>query len=349
MSYVMQDYAQAIETYQKVIMQEPAVHVAWTTLATCHQELGNDEKALQCEMMAAHLRPTNDVWKDLGAKSRSARASQIVSGEIGTRQDLTCFLLPLLCSRAAGTMEQAIYCYRKAIACNHDDIDAIWDHAYLLRETGQHAKVRPRSPLPHFRHPSSDPSCPRLRSLQAIEGFQTILKENPNDIAVISEMSNSFVEASLLPLGQRLILNALHRQQKDYPDPADPFHPLPPEVTLFPVALLVKMFDILIATEQWGKAIMETKKAVRWLGGRLKENRWDKVTDDREFDEEGVRRVSHGDDPAGEGRAAEGYPLDINLRQRLGLARLNLGDVDEARVSRFDPVPGRSRVAVADV
>lgn len=71
MFYVMQDYAQAIETYQSVIMQEPAVHVAWTTLATCHQELGNDEKALQCEMMAAHLRPTNDVWKDLGAKSRS--------------------------------------------------------------------------------------------------------------------------------------------------------------------------------------------------------------------------------------------------------------------------------------
>ena len=70
MFYVMQDYAQAIETYQSVIMQEPAVHVAWTTLATCHQELGNDEKALQCEMMAAHLRPTNDVWKDLGAKSR---------------------------------------------------------------------------------------------------------------------------------------------------------------------------------------------------------------------------------------------------------------------------------------
>jgi len=38
-------------------------------------------------------------------------------------------------------MDQAIYCYKKAIACDHDDIDAIWDHAYLLRETGQHAKV----------------------------------------------------------------------------------------------------------------------------------------------------------------------------------------------------------------
>lgn len=145
-------------------------------------------------------------------------------------------------------------------------------------------------------------------------------------------MSNSFVEASLLPLGQRLILNALHRQQKDYPDPADPFHPIPPDVTLFPVALLVKLFDILIATEQWAKAISETKRAVRWLGGRLKETRWDKVGDDREFDEEGVRRDTRGED---EGRAAEGYPLDINLRERLGLARLNLGDIDEARVSRL--------------
>jgi len=76
---------------------------------------------------------------------------------------------------------------------------------------------------------------------------------------------------------------------------------------------------------------MECKKAVRWLGGRLKETRWEKVGDDREFDEEGVKRSAGTS--GGEGREAEGYGLDVNLRHRLGLARLNLGDVDEARVS----------------
>lgn len=70
MYYVSEDYVKAIETYQEVITLEPAVHVAWTTLSTCHAELGNEEKALQCEMMAAHLRPSNEVWKDLGSKSR---------------------------------------------------------------------------------------------------------------------------------------------------------------------------------------------------------------------------------------------------------------------------------------
>ncbi|KAL7416696.1 hypothetical protein BDY24DRAFT_377956 [Mrakia frigida] len=283
MYYVQEDYVKAIETYQEVITQEPAVHVAWTTLSTCHSELGNVEKALQCEMMAAHLRPSNEVWKELGAKSR-----------------------------AAGAMDQAIYCYKKAVACDHDDIDAIWDHAYLLRETGQHAK--------------------------AIEGFQTILKQTPNDLAIILEMSNSFVEAHLLPLGQRLILAALHKQQRLYPDPVS--SPPPAPIILFPISLLVVLFDILIATEQWGKAIMECKKAVRWLGGRLKETRWEKVGDDREFDEEGVKRGAGTS--GGEGREAEGYELDVNLRHRLGLARLNLGDVDEARIhfdiiKRLDP------------
>lgn len=51
-------------------MREPAVAIAWTSLATCHRELKNDEKALQCEMMAAHLRPNAELWRDLGSQSR---------------------------------------------------------------------------------------------------------------------------------------------------------------------------------------------------------------------------------------------------------------------------------------
>lgn len=187
---------------------------------------------------------------------------------------------------------------------------------------------RSRLPPLHLGRPLS----PHTSSLnQAIDGFQTILRQNPNDLAIILEMSNSFVEARLLPLGERLILNALHKQQRDFPDPTEP-DAVPPETVLFPISLLVVLFDILIATEQWGKAIMECKKAVRWLGGRLKETRWEKVGDDREFDLEGVKRRT-GMGPGEEGREAEGYVLDINLRHRLGLARLNLGDVDEARVS----------------
>lgn len=57
------------------------------------------------------------------------------------------FFLPLhalMNLRAAGKMQQAINCYQGAISADPDDVDAIWDRAYLLRETGNHIKVGSR-------------------------------------------------------------------------------------------------------------------------------------------------------------------------------------------------------------
>jgi general transcription factor 3C polypeptide 3 (transcription factor C subunit 4) len=113
MLYVNQNYVEAIKVFQNIITLEPNVHVAWTTLATCYEELNYEDKAIQCEMVAAHLRPSAETWKELGARSR-----------------------------AAGKMQQAIHCYQGAISADPDDVDAIWDRAYLLRETGNHVKVR---------------------------------------------------------------------------------------------------------------------------------------------------------------------------------------------------------------
>lgn len=70
MLYVNQNYVDAIKVFQNIITLEPNVHVAWTTLATCYEELKYEEKALQCEMVAAYLRPSAETWKELGARSR---------------------------------------------------------------------------------------------------------------------------------------------------------------------------------------------------------------------------------------------------------------------------------------
>lgn len=92
------------------------------------------------------------------------------------------------------------------------------------------------------------------------------------------------------------------------------------------MALLIVLFDLLMATEEYAKAVFEVKRGVRWLQGRLEEKEWEKAKDDREFDVPGFMRA--GSEEEGQGRE-----LDINIRHRLGLARLQLGHVQEARVS----------------
>lgn len=139
-------------------------------------------------------------------------------------------------------------------------------------------------------------------------------------------MSPSFAaEAPSIPLGQSLLLAALVHYQSLYPNPPAVLppleHPLP-----FPEALLIVLFDLLMATEEYARALFELKKGVRWLQGRGGEKEWEKMRDDREFDVAGYQRE-------GVAEVGAGRELDINLRHRLGLARLQLGHVNEARVS----------------
>lgn len=134
-------------------------------------------------------------------------------------------------------------------------------------------------------------------------------------------MAHSFVEANRISLGQRLILTALHTQQARYPLPAE----MPDQAELFSIPVIVILFDLLFASGKYNQALLETKKAVRWLQGRHDQVRWTTKEDDSEFDVAGHKRRPHAE-------AAPGYPLDINVRQRLGLVRLKLKQPDEARV-----------------
>lgn len=147
-------------------------------------------------------------------------------------------------------------------------------------------------------------------------------------------MAHSFVEAGRIPLGQRLILTALHSQQARFPLPAL----MPDPAELFSIPVIVILFDLLFATGKYAQALAETKKAVRWLQGRHDDVRWAKKDNDSEFDVAGYKRGPHAE-------PAPGYPLDINVRQRLGLVRLKLNHVDEARVR--SPVPSPSPTPAA--
>jgi general transcription factor 3C polypeptide 3 (transcription factor C subunit 4) len=86
LAFVLGQTEDALQYFQEVIRMEPK-HIpvrgltlqanfcshyfqAWNALATCYEQLGDHEKALQVEVMGAHLKSDADQWFQLGQKSR---------------------------------------------------------------------------------------------------------------------------------------------------------------------------------------------------------------------------------------------------------------------------------------
>jgi general transcription factor 3C polypeptide 3 (transcription factor C subunit 4) len=69
LAYIQSQFAEAIPILLEVIRIDPKIHSAWQTMAVCHQELGNTEQSLQCNLLAAHLDGDAQTWKDLAQRS----------------------------------------------------------------------------------------------------------------------------------------------------------------------------------------------------------------------------------------------------------------------------------------
>lgn len=88
--------------------------------------------------------------------------------------------------------------------------------------------------------------------------------------------------------------------------------------------------DLYNTIGQYEQAVDAIRKGCRWLQGRGAQKFWDVVEDDREFDlvdEAGAGMQER------EGDVRPGfYPLDVNARHRLAIARIKMGDVEEGKV-----------------
>lgn len=114
-AYMTREYDSAVELLQEIIRIEPAARPAYHTLSAIHTELGNHDKSLQLDILAAHLAgKAPDLWKDLGARSRDA-----------------------------GLLQQAVYCFTQALSSvdTRDDVDALWDRSILLVDLGELKKA----------------------------------------------------------------------------------------------------------------------------------------------------------------------------------------------------------------
>ena len=87
--------------------------------------------------------------------------------------------------------------------------------------------------------------------------------------------------------------------------------------------------DLYNSLADYENATGSIKNGCRWLQGRSNQRYWDTCEDDREFDV----ALDYGQSLVRDGVLAPGmYPLDINARHRLAVARIKTGDLDEGKV-----------------
>ncbi|GAA5855355.1 hypothetical protein JCM9279_001694 [Rhodotorula babjevae] len=108
-AYTQGSHLEAIELFSEVIRIDPVIESSWYTLATIYEELEDREKAVQCKIVATHLKGSEGAadWADNGRECRDI-----------------------------GLLHQAIYCFTQAIKGNKEDVDAMWDRAILLKLSG---------------------------------------------------------------------------------------------------------------------------------------------------------------------------------------------------------------------
>jgi len=161
-----------------------------------------------------------------------------------------------------------------------------------------------------------------------------ILKRFPHDITVLTELRPILIE-----LADFALCASLHQDALEHHQTLNPLgHALDPSISgqdeqyRFGFIEVLVLADLCNTMNEYERAIDTIRKGCRWLQGRAAQKFWDFCEDDREYDlpsQEGCEPAQRtGDVHPGY------YPLDINARHRLAVARIKMGEIDEGKVSR---------------
>lgn len=216
-------------------------------------------------------------------------------------------------SKEIGLFEQAVYCYTQAMRApgGRNDVELVWDRAMLLKETG---KIR-----------------------QAATAFSALLKLQPHDPTVLRELGQLYFELNEINSAIDVYSAAFEHFKKKFPVPKGSLpsaHGVEEDEQNFTVNEIALLSDFLRSQKRYREAAKVVTDGQRWLQGRTKEGiTWESFNDDREFDLRRKARSGWEYSPQKWAEEAPVYPLDINLRLRLGLCRLYEGRFDEAKVS----------------
>lgn len=202
--------------------------------------------------------------------------------------------------------DRLMKCYQELIKKDPTDLNARRGRLELFIEQGRHNK--------------------------AVQECEAMLGTNPYDLIALQCLAASAIEEHIASVAVSAYQRAIEHFQslqppEDLENESDSF---------FSLADLNDYIGLFMHLEQCDEGLKELKRLARWLNGREGEQYWDDYNrDDREWDEEDQpRRIAIHDFHMGL------YPLEsygdgmpMELRAKLGLFRLKLGDIDEAMVS----------------
>lgn len=190
-------------------------------------------------------------------------------------------------------LNDAIYCYNRIIGVDAKNVHARYQRATLNRELGHKGK--------------------------AAYEYERMLKLLPYDMAVLRHLAEVCID-----------LGEVERAKKHYDETIG--HYLSAEgantvkLSWSDVNIYAELFNYL---GSYAEGIVKLKSLSRWLAGRGLETFWDDITeDDREWDsEDSPRRMQVPRFNSGKfGNMAYGDGLPLELRVKLGIYRLKLGE-----------------------
>jgi general transcription factor 3C polypeptide 3 (transcription factor C subunit 4) len=191
---------------------------------------------------------------------------------------------------------QAIYCYRRAIKLDGSSPDLIWKLVEVYRQTEQYNK--------------------------AVDALRKIHRVEPSflrDFNMLMEVHPIIMQTTQYAFGATAFGEAFTYHFATFEKPED--QEADNTMTIEHIVIYV---DYLLKSGDPESAVGVIHRGQRWLQRRKNEKGWDAMDDDSEY----FPKDDEDEQEAGSG----GYDLDNQLRYRLAVARLRLGQDDEALV-----------------
>ncbi|CAN3359493.1 transcription factor tau 131 kDa subunit [Diutina catenulata] len=199
-------------------------------------------------------------------------------------------------------IDQAIHCYSKAITPDiAKSTPYILERANLYREKRNYGR--------------------------ALDGLNKVRRQFPQNPEIIKQIASIYLDTKRLNDALNMYWEILNKNIS-----ADPnAHPETRDFVTFGWAELNIMLELFTQQRAWKGGINVIKVVSRWMQHRTQEKWWDDADDDAEFDQDrrfmALERLSS---TQRQEALQKDYSLHIDIRYRMGIFRLELGQKDEA-------------------
>ncbi|WOO80159.1 Transcription factor tau subunit sfc4 [Vanrija pseudolonga] len=200
-----------------------------------------------------------------------------------------------------GNENQSLYCLRKALKIDPSSLDILWQLATVYRQLHKDKK--------------------------AIDVYKKIHRIEPaflRDFNMLMDIHPLIHEAKQFVFGSNVFGDAFLYHFAAFGGPED--QRAGPDQNTMQLEHIVVYVDYLLLSGDVESAVSTIHRGQRWIQGRKNQKGWDAIDDDSEYEP-----PKEADDEDAEGSKG-GYDLDTQLRYRLALARLRLGQDTEAMV-----------------